>query len=98
MTSVNIMDLENLTSVKIGTSSFRKGSLAAGKTNNHFHLNCPKIRELIIKEYAFAYYSVCEIVDVPSLEVICIGERRLSCSGCFYWSSLELKSILIHSE
>ena len=99
VTNVSITDLENLTSVKIGTSSFRKGSLAAGKTNNHFHLkNCPKIRELIIKEYAFAYYSVCEIEDVPSLEVISLGERLFSCSGCFYWASLELKSALIHNE
>lgn len=100
VTSVIIMDLENLASVHIGSECFRKGSLAAGKTNNHFHLkNCPKIRELVIKEYAFAYYSVCEIEDVPSLEVISIGERRLCCSGCcFNWSSLELKSALIHEE
>ena len=41
--------------------------------------------------YSFFDYSVCEIENVPSLEVIEMG-RLNQWSHNFYWSSLELKS------
>ena len=47
--------------------------------------------------YSFSDYSVIEIESVDALEVIEIGElNEDSCN--FHLASLELKSILIHSE
>ncbi len=49
------------------------------------------MRELRIGCYSFSDYSVCEIENAPSLEVIRIGD--LSYSSCsFPYASLELKS------
>ena len=61
--------------------------------NGHFYLkNCERLRELRIDGlYSFSDYSVCEMENVPSLEVIEMGdydERSYS----FYHASLELKS------
>ena len=60
--------------------------------NRHFYLkNCERLRELKIGCYSFSDYSVCEIENVPSLEVIEMGElNEESCN--FYYASLELKS------
>ena len=41
--------------------------------------------------YSFSDYSVCEIENVPSLEVIEMGDVNKE-SGNFYYASLELKS------
>ena len=46
---------------------------------------------------SFSDYSVCEIEDVDALEVIEFGELNEE-SRSFFYASLELKSILIHSE
>ena len=60
--------------------------------NRHFYLkNCEKLRELKAGCYSFRDYSVCEIENVPSLEVIEMGELN-EYSGNFYYASLELKS------
>ena len=61
--------------------------------NGHFYLkNCERLRELRIDGlYSFSDYSVCEMENLPSLEVIEMGdfdERSYS----FYHASLELKS------
>ena len=61
--------------------------------NGHFYLkNCERLRELRIGyRFSFSDYSVCVIENVPSLEVIEMGdfdERSYS----FYHASLELKS------
>ena len=47
--------------------------------------------------YSFSDYTVCEIENVDALEVIEIGDLN-ELSNNFYYASLELKSILIHSE
>ena len=47
--------------------------------------------------YSFSDYTVCEIESVDALEVIEMGELNEE-SNNFYYASLELKSILIHSE
>ena len=66
--------------------------------NRRFYLkNCPKLRELRIGPWSFLDYSVIEIENVDALEVIEMGELNEK-SWNFYWASLELKSILIHSE
>ena len=60
--------------------------------SRHFYLkNCERVRELKMGCGSFYDYSVCEIENVPSLEVIEMGELNLW-SGNYYYASLELKS------
>ena len=92
---LKLTGLKELERVVIGKSSFAKYpySTADGiDPNRHFYLkNCEKLRELNIDCYSFMDYSVCEIENVPSLEVIEIGElNEVSCN--FWFASLELKS------
>ena len=53
--------------------------------------DCERVKELKIGRYSFSDYSVCEIENLPSLEVIRIGDLNYD-SGCFPYASLELKS------
>ena len=59
--------------------------------------NCPKLKYLGIGSGSFANYNVVEIENVDALEVIEIGDLNERSSN-FPYASLELKSILIHSE
>ena len=96
---VKWIGMSELESVEIGEYSFRKSS---NDPNRHFYLkNCPKLKSLKIGRYSFSDYSVCEIENVDALEVIEMGYVNYlnEVSGNFYNAlSLELKSILIHSE
>ena len=96
-----VIGLNDLERVVIGCNSFvKKGyDTKNGRDDNrHFYLkNCPKLRELMIGWKSFLDYSVCEIENVDALEVLEMGDLN-KWSGCFYWSSLELKSILIQNE
>ena len=90
---VKLIGLNQLERVVIGMNSFTKEKNSAGHDpNRHFYLkNCERLRELKIGCYSFSDYSVCEIENVPSLEVIEMGElNELSCN--FFFASLELKS------
>ena len=90
--------LSELQSVEIGMNSFTKKKNGYGNgRNRHFYLkNCPKLKSLKIGRYSFSDYSVCEIENC-GLEVIEMGDFNYdSCN--FKYASLELKSILIHSE
>ena len=90
---VKLIGLSQLERVVIGKNSFTKKKNGAGNDpNRHFYLkDCERLRELKMGRFSFADYSVCEIENVPSLEVIEIGElNEKSC--CFYYASLELKS------
>ena len=90
---VMLIGLSQLESVVIGEYSFLK--VANGfihYPNRHFYLkNCERLRELKIGCWSFSDYSVCEIENVPSLEVIEMGELGEE-SDNFYFASLELKS------
>ena len=87
---VKLIGLNRLERVVIGKHCFRKN--LEKNPNRHFDLkNCERLRELKIGRYSFSDYSVCEIENVPSLEVIEMGELN-GWSGCFYSASLELKS------
>ena len=67
-----------------------------GNPNRHFYLkNCPKLKSLKIGRYSFSDYTVIEIENMDSLEVIEIGDVN-EWGYSFYYASLELKSILIH--
>ena len=80
----------------IGKSCFTKAGYDAVKDgknpNRRFCLkSCGRLRELKIGCYSFSDYSVCEIDNVPSLEVIEMGElNEESCN--FDSGSLELTS------
>ena len=90
---VKLIGLNQLESVVIGKNSFTKKKNGAGNDpNRHFYLkDCERLTELRIGRYSFSDYSVCEIENVPSLEVIEMGELdELSLS--FKYASLELKS------
>ena len=91
---LNITGLSELESVEIGSKSFRDDDSKGGS----FYLkNCPKLKSLKMGRYSFSDYSVCEIENVDALEVIEIGDLN-EVSHNFRYASLELKSILIHSE
>ena len=95
----NITGLSELESVEIGNSSFTQYKKGYGNDpNRHFYLkNCPKLKSLKMGHHSFMDYTVCEIENVDALEVIEIGDLD-EVSFNFYFASLELKSILIHSE
>ena len=87
---VKLIGLNHLERAVIGTHCFRKR--IEKNSNRHFYLkNCERLRELKMGHHSFSDYSVCEIENVPSLEVIEIGELNED-SCCFYYASLELKS------
>ena len=85
---VKLIGLKQLERVMIGKNSFTKKKNDGNDPNRHFYLkNCERLRELKIGCYSFSDYSVCEIENVPSLEVIEIGG-----GSNFEYASLELKS------
>ena len=96
---LNLEGMNCLESLVIGENSFTKKRQWFGNDpERRFCLkNCPKLRELKMGRYAFSDYSICEIENVDALEVIEIGELNQR-SYNFFSASLELKSILIHSE
>ena len=90
---VKLIGLSKLERVVIGKQCFYEYSnWAYHGQDGHFYLkNCARLRELKMGRYSFDDYSVCEIENVPSLEMIEIGELN-EYSGNFYSASLELKS------
>ena len=90
---VKLIGLSHLERVVIGKNCFTKKKKGTGNDpTRHFHLkNCERLRELKIGCQSFSDYSVCEIENVPSLEVIEMGELH-EYSDNFYFASLELKS------
>ena len=93
---VRMIGLNQLERVVIGENSFMKDTRVWSKftinPDRHFYLkNCERVRELKMGCQSFNYFSVCEIENVPSLEVIEMGDLN-GASGNFYYASLELKS------
>ena len=85
---VHLIGLSKLERVVIGEHSFTKKWNGYGyDPDGHFYLkNFERVRELKMGYDSFSYYSVIEIENVPSLEVI-------EDSSNFYYASLELKSV-----
>ena len=96
---VKLIGLSKLESVEIGKNSFTKYKNGFGENpNRHFYLkNCPKLKSLKIGIVSFSDYTVIEIENVDALEAIEMGELNQD-SYNYDSASLELKSILIHSE
>ena len=90
---VHLIGLSKLERVVIGENSFTKKKNDYGRDpDRHFYLkDCERVRELKMGRYSFSDYSVIEIENVPSLEVIEMGELN-EVSWNFYYASLELKS------
>ena len=96
---VRMIGLSELESVLIGMNSFTryKNGASNGYSGSLYLKNCLKVKELRMGCYSFSTYKVIEIENVDALEVIEMDDLN-GVSFNFYWSSLELKSILIHSE
>ena len=90
---VYLIGLPKLERVLIGVNSFSETKGDWGSyTTNHFHLkDCESVKELKIGRYSFKDYSVVEIENVDSLEVIEMGVLN-NWSSNFMYASLELKS------
>ena len=90
---VKLIGLSKLERVVIGKKSFTKEKNRwAMDSTRHFYLkNCERVRELKMGHHSFSDYSVCEIENVPSLEMIEMGALN-EASYNFKYASLELKS------
>ena len=90
---VKLIGLSKLERVVIGEKSFTKHKYWYGNDpNRRFYLkNCERLRELKMGHQSFSDYSVCEIENAPSLEVIEMGELNEK-SFTFCYAPLELKS------
>ena len=90
-----LIGLDQLERVVIGKKSFtreKNDDWPENNPNHHFYLkDCERLRELKMGSYSFSDYSVCEIENVPSLEVIEMGGMNEE-SYNFRYASLELKS------
>ena len=87
---VKLIGLHALERVVIGKHCFRKSG--ESDPNGHFYLkNCEQLKELKISRRSFFDFTVCEIANVSSLEVIEMGELN-EWSNNFEYASLELKS------
>ena len=90
---LNLTGLHSLERVMIGENSFTKNKDSAGNDANRklYVKNCDALKELKIGRYSFSDYSVIEIENVNSLELIEMGEVN-DFSYNFLSASLELKS------
>ena len=93
---VKLIGLNQLERVVIGKNSFTKIKIKniypEYNPDRHFYLkDCERVRELKMGYRSFSDYSVCEIENVPSLEVIEMGDLNEN-SYNFLYASLELKS------
>ena len=90
---LNLTGLHSLERVMIGENSFTKEKNYYGNDANRklYVKNCDALKELKIGPYSFSDYSVIEIENVNSLELIEMGEVN-NLSFIFYSASLELKS------
>ena len=96
---LKLIGLHALESVVIGKSSFAKCPYDPSKDgkdpSRHFYLSsCERMKVLKIGTCSFMDYSVCVIENLPSLEMVVMGELK-AMSGNFFWASLELKSMLV---
>ena len=93
---VKLIGLKKLERVVIGENSFTKLKSdwpTSGKDDCHFYLkDCGKLKELKIGRFSFNEYTGCEIENVPSLEVIEIGDLERD-SYNFKYADLELRGV-----
>ncbi len=89
VSEMKMIGLSGLERVVIGKHCF---NCLGANTKGHFYLKkCERLRELTIGIGSFEEYNVCEIENVPSLEVVEMGDLD-EMSYNFKNASLELKS------
>ena len=86
---LRVIGLEKLERVAIRSCCFTPTSVKAEKSSFHVK-DCNMLKELKIGAFSFVDYSVCEIANVPMIEVIEIGESRVYSSN-FIDADLVLK-------
>ncbi|KAK8825003.1 hypothetical protein WA556_006294 [Blastocystis sp. ATCC 50177/Nand II] len=91
---LNLTGLHSLERVMIGENSFTKKKNFFGNNANRklYVKNCDALKELKIGRYSFSDYSVIEIENVNSLELIEMGDMN-NTSNNFLYASLELKNL-----
>ena len=91
---VKLIGMDRLESVVIGNNSFTKQKGWFGNDPyRHFYLkNCERLRELKMGRYSFSDYTVCELENVPSLEVMDMGDLNKESRNFLFAPKLELKS------
>ena len=90
---LNLTGLHSLERVMIGENSFtmKKNSYGNDANRKLYVKNCDALKELKIGRFSFSDYSLIEIENVNSLELIEIGDMdNWNCN--FFYASLELKS------
>ena len=90
---LNLTGLHSLERVMIGENSFTKDFFGNDANRKLYVKNCDALKELKIGRYSFSDYSLIEIENVNSLELIEMGDMD-SLSYNFAYASLELKSEL----
>ena len=90
VTKVELVGMKQLKKVEIGENCFSPDSCWPPRKGCFRLKDCPLLRELMIGDSSFSYYSVCEIESVPSLRVLEIG-RQGDCA-LFQDAPLELRS------
>ena len=88
---LNLTGLHSLERVMIGENSFTKNDYGNDANRKLYVKNCDALKELKIGNYSFSDYSVIEIENVNSLELIEMGDMIYE-SNNFRYASLELKS------
>ena len=90
---LKLIGLSQLERVVIGKNSFTKEKNWYGNDPAcHFYLkDCERVRELKMGRYSFSDYSMCEIENMHSLEMIEMGKVN-EWSDNFHYASLILKS------
>ena len=92
---VRMAGLKRLERVTIGESCFISRDQVGLDPNRRFLVkDCPLMRELRMGRYSFRDYSVCEIEDLPSLEVIEMGDLHEESDNFRLTPKLELKGAL----
>jgi len=91
---VQLVGLSKLERVVIGEYSFSNLYDPGNADDCQFHLkNCERLRELRIGSQSFLVYAVFDVENVPSLEVIEIGNVIKNNRNFWAASRFELKSI-----
>ena len=83
-----VIGLEKLERVAVGSYCFIPSSTEEEPCSFHVK-DCIALKELKIGVFSFTVYSVCEIVNVPILEVIEMGDTHVF-SGNFTFADLAL--------
>ena len=91
---VHLIGLSKLERVVIGEYSFNNLYDPGNADDCQFHLkNCERLRELRIGSQSFVEYDVFDVENVPSLEVIEIGNVNKDSQDFFFTPQFELKSV-----